>query len=472
MSFELSKLMAELPVELPAEPSSREAVRQLADALSQRPIPVGRLTRLRSVCSAQAKIALAYAAYWLRYGYAARGEKERRLNETHLSAALELFSTMSYLRGAFMKVGQLLANYPNVLPAQFIDTLNMLHFEAPPMHFSLLREFVRNELGADPADIFDEFETKAFAAASLGQVHRARLKTGEQVAVKVQYPNIGRTIREDMRNLSAILAPMRFTADWENLRQQLEDICRTLERETDYLEEAARLQKARTLFVEADRIVVPRVFAELSTARVLTTEYLDGVHIGQFLASHPTPALRNSYGERILRISYRMLYAGRRVYADPHPGNYLFLKDGRLGLIDFGCCREFTPEEWDYFCQVHDSPRSAEHLREALRRGMELLGGPSPRPGQLKFAEDFCRWVWEPGTFDGDFDFGDEEYLRRGVSLYAEGARRGYVRSKPVNTWLVRDFFGVRALAFRLGARFNAKVVFEEETSSFRRNPV
>ena len=469
MSLELSKLIAELPVELLAESSPREAVHRLADALSQRPVPVGRLTRLRSVCSVQAKIALAYAAYWLRYGYAARNEKEHRLNETHLSAALELFSTMSYLRGAFMKVGQLLANYPNALPAQFIDTLNILHFEAPPMHFSLLREFIHNELGADPADMFNEFETKAFATASLGQVHRARLKTGEQVVVKIQYPNIGRTIREDMRNLSAILAPMRFTADWENLRQQLEDICRTLERETDYLEEVACLQKARTLFRETDKIVVPRVFPEFSTSRVLTTEYLDGVHIGQFLASHPTPALRNSYGERILRISYRMLYAGRMVYADPHPGNYLFLKDGRLGLIDFGCCREFMPEEWDYFCQVHDSPRSAEHLREALRRGMELLGGPSPRPGQLKFAEDFCRWVWEPGTFDGDFDFSDEEYLRRGVSLYAEGARRGYVRLKPVNTWLIRDFFGVRALAFRLGARFNAKAVFEEETSSLRR---
>ena len=460
MTPELTRLISELPAGLPDEASPRDAAHRLAGALSQRPIPVGRLMRLRSICSAQAKIALAYLAYWLRYGYADVGEKERRLNETHLSAALELFSTMSYLRGAFMKAGQFLANYPNVLPAQFVDTLSALHFEAPPMHFSLLREFVRGELGEDPESIFAEFETKAFAAASLGQVHRARLKTSERVAVKIQYPNIGRTIREDMKNVLAILTPMRFSDDWADLRRQFEDVCRTLEAETDYCAEAARLQKARTLFGEGDRVVVPRFYPAFSTRRILTTEYLDGVHIDQFLATDPPPSLRNSYGERILRISYRMLYTGRTVYADPHPGNYLFLDGGRLGLIDFGCCREFTPEEWDYFCWLYGPPGTAEHLREALERGMEASDARAPDAKQLKFAEDFSRWVCES-------DFGGEEHLQRGIGLLAEAARKRFVRAKPVDTWLVRDFLGVRALASRLGARVNAKAVFDEETSAY-----
>ncbi len=115
-----------------------------------------------------------------------------------------------------MKVGQTLVNFDDLLPDELVKTLEQLHFEAPPMHYALVREHLHNELGGDPETIFAEFETTAFAAASLGQVHRARLKTGEPVAVKVQYPGIARTIRSDFRNLIAVLTPMRLSKDWQN----------------------------------------------------------------------------------------------------------------------------------------------------------------------------------------------------------------------------------------------------------------
>ena len=146
----------------------------LLQEMAGRPVPVGRFHRARILGTLQAKIAVAYLAYWIRTSYKGVEEKQQRLNETHLKTALELLAGMSYLRGAVMKIGQMLANYPHVAPEEFAGILSHLHFEAPPMHFSLLREFVRNELGGDPEELFDEFETKAFAAASLGQVLPAR----------------------------------------------------------------------------------------------------------------------------------------------------------------------------------------------------------------------------------------------------------------------------------------------------------
>ncbi len=183
-------------------------------------------------------------ALWVRQWLASAEANERAEIETNLRVALKIFHRLAYLRGAMMKVGQTFGSFPDIVPAQFVETLDKLHFEAPPMHFSLLRELVRNELGKDPEDVFASFETRAFAAASLGQVHLARLKSGEEVAVKIQYPGIARTIDADMRNLGALLFPLRLSKDWEYVHRQFEEIHRMLQQEVDYEREAKSLRRA------------------------------------------------------------------------------------------------------------------------------------------------------------------------------------------------------------------------------------
>jgi predicted unusual protein kinase regulating ubiquinone biosynthesis (AarF/ABC1/UbiB family) len=132
------------------------------------------------------------------------------------------------MRGAVMKIGQTLANFPDITPREFVDTLQQLHYAAPPMHWSLLREMVHDELGDDPENPFAEFDKQAFAAASLGQVPRARLKSGEEVAVKIQYPGIARAIQSDFRNFLLFLLPARV--NWRGIggtRQQSKILMRT-----------------------------------------------------------------------------------------------------------------------------------------------------------------------------------------------------------------------------------------------------
>ena len=244
MPASISELIAALPEE-PAEPSSSAATESAAPVsrMSFEPIPIGRFRRFSTLSTLQAKIAAAYLFYWLRGWFKSADEQQRLLAETHWRTALRLLDSMSYLRGAAMKVGQTLANFPDIAPREIVETLEKLHYDVPPMHWSLLREMVHNELGDDPENIFAEFDKRAFAAASLGQVHRARLKTGEEVAIKIQYPGIARTIREDFRNLQPFLLPARLTKDWENTKDQFEDLRMRLEQETDYELEASNLRE-------------------------------------------------------------------------------------------------------------------------------------------------------------------------------------------------------------------------------------
>jgi predicted unusual protein kinase regulating ubiquinone biosynthesis (AarF/ABC1/UbiB family) len=348
------------------------------------------------------------------------------------------------------------------VPEQYIEAFSSLHFEAPPMHFSLLREFMRDELGADPLEVFAEFETEAFAAASLGQVHRARLKSGEQVAVKVQYPGIAKTIQADFRNMLAVFAHMRLSKDWDNIREQWEDIRRVIEQETDYRREAAFLQRARSLFDAQEGIVVPQVYAAQSTGRVLTMEYLDGMHLDAYLATNPSQEERDRFGERIMRASFRIAHKGGFWYADANPGNFLFLRDGSIGLIDFGCCREFSPEEWDFYKQMGRAVLDVRGLREAVIRSAKL-DPDRPEEEYVRFLENYSHWLSGYMTQDRPWDFGDEAFIRRGADLIAETIRDRRFRSLPVNIWIIRQLLGLRGIAYRLKARINMKRLADEE---------
>ncbi len=392
-------------------------------------------------------------------------ERQRALNETHLKAAVRLLGTMATLRGAVMKLGQVLAHWPGVAPEEFADILGRLHFEAPPMHFSLLREQIRAELGADPEDVFAEFETTAVAAASLGQVHRARLKSGRRVAVKVQYPGIGRTIREDVANIRSLMLPMRFGVDGASLMDQLDDIERTLAAETDYRAEAESLGLARSTLAGMESVVVPEVHPSLSTSRVLTMDWVEGVHLPALLATAPDQSLRDRWGELMLRAVMRLGYRANLLHSDLHPGNFLFMPDGRLGLIDFGCVRRYSPDEVDYMTQAeladYDSP---EAIRKVLIRGADLTPAQQNDAERMAMLTEWYDWLCTPSRTDATFDFSDPAYIHRGMDLWRRLMLRRYTRTIPVNTWVSKSFIGMRAMLFRLGARVALGKVMREET--------
>lgn len=471
MDASITRALSELPegIDPPdataAPQPASEVLRRVAEEAGRGPLPQGRMHRGWILGSLYARVAAGYLTGWVRRALAAKDEKERLRHEAHLRAAVQCLGTMTHLRGAVMKAGQLLASWPTLAPKEFAETLATLHFEAPPMHASLIEEVLRAELGAPPETVFAEFDPRPFAAASLGQVHRARLRSGEAVAVKVQYPGIARAIRSDLANLELLLLPMRFTKDWAILREQLDDVAATLARETDYEEEATFQERAREALAGLPNVVVPRVHRELSTDRVLTSDLLRGKHLDAYLETKPSAEDRSLRGHQVMEAAFRLYYA-RFCYADPSPGNFLFLDDGRLGLLDFGCCRVLDDDDWKVLWLMEEAFRGGD---DAWERGIRASTRTGPEaslsPEQDRALHVMADWMWEPLRQPGLFDFGSNDYFPRGVTALRDVLGTRATRSTPVFTWVQRSLIGLRAITSRLGARVAMRDLHERESA-------
>ncbi|MBJ6802143.1 ABC1 kinase family protein [Geomonas propionica] len=448
------------------EEAARRRLAELVESVAAKRPPTTSFSRLWILGSLQAKVTCAYLAYWLRSRWADADERERLKSETHLKAALQLLGTMGYLRGAVMKLGQMLATFPDALPDEFARLLPALHFEAPAMHYAMVREVFLDEFGKEPHELFASFEREAFAAASLGQVHRARLLSGEQVAVKIQYPGIARTIEADLRNLRLLMQPMRLGEDWGNTVVKLAEVERVLLAETDYLAEASFAQTVRDSFTPEEGIVIPRVYPEYSTRRVLTTEHLEGVHLEELLDSAPSQELRDRYTHLMTVATTRMLYRTHWLLADPNPGNYIFMPDGRLGLVDFGCTRELSDEEWQLQVEVEDAllRRDETEMERLIVKASLYDSAEQMGQERLELIGRVIRWQLEPWLSEGIFDFGDEDFFRRGMEAMVEVMRKGFTRGMPVHIWTNRFILGARGVVYRLKGRCDFQEIYRRES--------
>jgi predicted unusual protein kinase regulating ubiquinone biosynthesis (AarF/ABC1/UbiB family) len=461
-----TELLNILPKDLKNDPTG-ERLSGLLAHVSVKKVPTSSLSRIWTLGSLHARVTAGYFAYWLRSRFCEADEKQRLKSEAHLAAALKLLGTMGYLRGAVMKVGQMLANLPEVVPEEFAEVLSALHFEAPPMHFAMVREVFLDEFGREPEEVFAFFDRQAFAAASLGQVHRARLHSGEEVAVKIQYPGIAGTIKADLANLRLLLQPLCLTIDWQDALAKLADIERMLLMETDYCQEARFGKLARSLFTVEDRVAVPQIYDEYSTARVLTTEYLHGCHINDFLAADPGQEERDHFTHLLTVATYRLYYRLHWLPADPHPGNFIFMADGRLGLIDFGCTMAMSDEEWMFSNEAIQAALDQDlaSLNRSIARACRFDDPDDMEPDRLKVIRSGFYWFMEPWQQEGLFDFGDRDFFLRGIDNVIEAARKGYTRSLPMTIWSNRFTFGGRAFCYKLKGRCEFRKIFQQESS-------
>jgi aarF domain-containing kinase len=461
----LNRVMRAIPAEINEETPLKDPLGDLISQISTRKVPVNSLARLWVLGSMQAKIAVGYLAYAMRSSFSNGTSQEKILNETHLKAALKLLGTMGYLRGAVMKVGQLLGNLPHIVPEEIAEILERLQFEAPPMHYSLIREVFLDEFGKEPTEVFASFEKKAFAAASLGQVHRATLKSGEEVAVKIQYPNMAATVRADLANLRKILLPMKLKQDGRYLFDHLDEVQATLTAETDYLAEARIMNQVRELFGPEDRIMVPKVWDDYSTDRVLTTDLLKGRHLRDFLKTEPSQTSRDHFGALISHALFRIWAKTKAIYADPNPGNFLFLDDNRLGFIDFGCIRPLADNEWKLQIEAEKAVMGGdlETMDQVIAEACFFDRLEDMEPERLALLRNLSLWQAAPVYKKGPFAFGNRTYYQKGIDLYAEATRKGYIRNNSLYIWWTRLIVGHRTLLYRLNSNVDYYQVYMEE---------
>jgi aarF domain-containing kinase len=262
------------------------------------------------------------------------------------------------------------------------------------------------------------------------------------------------------------MLPLHLSSGWNRLKAQVEDVRKVIELETDYSREADALARARSCFTEDDQVVVPRVYPELSTRRILTMEFLEGSQVHAFLARGPSQEERDHFGRLILLATARLHWSAKLLYADPSPGNFLLLPDGRLGFIDFGCVRPYNEAEWDLIrladLDIQDGPDST--IRSI--RDFAALGSGEDAPAEhLELLKRWCRWSWRPYWHAGPFDFGDEQYLREGVELMTRFYSEQFTLGVPMCVFTTRWFFGIVALLYRLRARVDAGEINRAEQS-------
>ena len=262
----------------------------------------------------------------------------------------ELVDQLGRMRGAAMKVGQLLSmiefdGLPEEQRTELESKLATLRDDIPPVPFAKLEKLMRSELGGPLSGVFSDFDERALAAASIGQVHRATTLDGEAVVVKVQYPGVAEAVDSDLRNATLLLPLLKRLAPDLDAKPLLAELRERIGEELDYELEAQQQRRIERRYRGHPFISVPRVRTDLSTRRVLVSEYVEGERFEA--VRELDQAQRDRYGEIVFRFFFGLLYRGRIALGDPHPGNYLLRPDGRVAFLDYGLVRDFGAERID-----------------------------------------------------------------------------------------------------------------------------
>ncbi len=324
--------------------------------------------------------------------------------------ALRVKNLLGQLKGVPMKIGQMISLHEQLLPEEVVRALKTLQQNAPAVSFEELHKMVKQELGQDYAYIKHIDETP-LAAASIGQVHRAVLVNGVEIALKIQYPGIDDVIRADLKNLKGllkILFSMFSRMDMEPVWQELKD---RLMEELDYEKEAASMKRMAKLFEDDDQIIVPRVIEEVTTRHILGMELVLGISPDKVSENSYPQSLKNTWAQSMVSLILKGLFQFRFLHADPNIANFAFRADGRLIVYDFGCMKEIPDELCRGYVRLissfldHEYPKIPEILKSM---GVHKANG-DPIPWQMAadFADVFQK-LFHPKTH---YTFGDDEKI-------------------------------------------------------------
>ncbi|HWW41352.1 AarF/ABC1/UbiB kinase family protein [Pedobacter sp.] len=293
------------------------------------------------------------------------GLSREELNEDN---ATDIYNSLSELKGSALKIAQMLSMDKNMLPKSYIDKFTQSQYNAPPLSGPLIVRTFSKNFGKTPEQIYDRFNLVSSNAASIGQVHEAALN-GKKLAVKIQYPGVGDSISSDLK----LVKPFAFRLlgmDEKDLNIYIKEVEERLLEETDYELEIKRSLQFSKACKDLKNIIFPDYYPELSGKRIITMDWIDGLHLREFLKTNPSTELRNKIGQALWDFYNFQQHELRAVHADPHPGNFLITPDEKLGVIDFGCIKEIPDDFYKPFFSLisddvtTDKTRTIKAFRE------------------------------------------------------------------------------------------------------------
>ncbi len=371
---------------------------------------------------------------------------------------------LSHLRGAAMKLGQLLSlEGDDLLPPEVADALSVLRSDADAMPRAQVEGVLRDAYG-DWQQRFRRFDFDPIASASIGQVHTAETQDGRRLALKIQYPGIARSIDSDVDNLAAALRLARILPGELDLKPVLTEAKAQLRQEADYLAEAEHLRRYGEILADDGEVLIPRVHADLTTREILAMDHLPGRPLEDLLGAEHPQEVRDRVGTLLYRVLFRELFEFRFVQSDPNFANYLFdLDSGRVGLVDLGSACEISDRLSGLYAQLFRQATDGD--RHGLRRTAREIGfyDAGERLDRIEGVLDLLTLGCEPFARPGAYAFGESTLPERvratGLDL-AFG--KGFLKPPPPGTmFLHRKLGGTFLLCARLGARVNVHALIE-----------
>lgn len=341
-----------------------------------------------------------------------------QLNEDNAS---DIYNSLSELKGSALKIAQMLSMDKNILPKAYVNKFTQAQYNAPPLSGPLIMRTFTKSFGKSPQEIYDNFNLKSTQAASIGQVHEATL-VGKKLAVKIQYPGVGDSISSDLRMVKPFAFRLLGMSEKE-LNVYIKEVEERLLEETDYDLEIQRSIKFSTACKDLKNIVFPTYYPELSSSKIITMDWMEGLHLKEFLLTNPSQELRNKIGQALWDFYHFQQHNLRAVHADPHPGNFLITPEEKLAVIDFGCIKEI-PEDFytPFFGLVYkDAMKDKVATIKAFRQLEMIL--PDDTPQQVEFYhkayKDMISLFGKPYTAP-EFDFSKDDFFDK---LYEYGEK-------------------------------------------------
>ncbi len=416
-------------------------------------IPTSKIERATKLVQTGAKVGVNYLKYY--------GEKivnsdlsRDKLNESN---AEDIYDGLKSLKGSALKVAQMLSMDKNFLPQAYVEKFSLSQFSVPPLSAPLVLKTFKSNFGKTPYEIFDEFNPNSVNAASIGQVHLA-VKNKKKLAVKIQYPGVANSISSDLALVKPIAIRM-FNLQGKDSDKYFKEVEDKLVEETNYLLELQQSQEVAEACKKIKNLVFPAYYPEFSSEKIITMDWMTGVHLSEFKNSDPKIA--NQIGQALWDFYMYQIHILRKVHADPHPGNFLINDQNQLVALDFGCMKSIPNDFYiPYFELVNPETIENKELFRKKLFELEILRNDDTKAEINYFTQmfyDLLSLFTKPFQSES-FNFSDEAFFQNIAQLGERFAKDTNLKKMNGNRgskhfiYMNRTFFGLYQLLFDLKA--------------------
>ncbi len=423
-------------------------------------IPTSKLGRTTELVKTGVKVGGNYLKYYSKKAVNPNITRDQ-LNEDN---ATDIYDGLKNLKGSALKVAQMLSMEKNILPNAYVEKFSLSQFSVPPLSPPLVRKTFKKYHGKYPEELYDTFATQSVNAASIGQVHKA-IKDGKKLAVKIQYPGVASSISSDLAMVKPIAVRM-FNLKGKDSEKYFQELEGKLLEETDYVLEVQQSKEITKACSFIPNLRFPKYYEELSSTRIITMDWMDGLHLSEFAEQNSDQEKANKIGQALWDFYMYQMHILKAVHADPHPGNFLVDKDDNLIAIDFGCVKQVPLEFYTPYFELADK-ENIDNPRFFAQKMFQLeILREDDSPKEKRFFSELFHEMLSLFTRpfnETSFDFSNEEFWQNITELSEKYSSDTELRKMNGNRgskhflYINRTFFGLYNLLHDLKATIQVK---------------